>query len=98
LVLFKLALHYGMRKGFDFFCITVNPKHESFYRWMGFEKFAETRDYPSVQNAPAVPMKLDLKALDEKRKKGLPCNTLLSEILYNPPEEATLAGALARVS
>jgi len=98
LSLFKLALHYGLRKGFDLFCITVNPKHEAFYRSMGFEIFAETRDYPSVENAPAVPMTLDLKKLAALAGSGASMNILVKEIFKNPPEEAILTQALAKAA
>lgn len=98
LSLFKLALHYGVRKEFDLFCIAVNPKHVAFYRWMGFETFGATKTYPSVENAPAVPMKIDLGQLVEDRKNGKSLNAVLTEIFNNPPDESVLAAALETVN
>lgn len=81
LSLFRAALSYGLRQQFDLFCITVNPKHEAFYRSVGFEVFGETRSYPSVENAPAVPMRLDLSRLEIERAQGEFANSFLAMLL-----------------
>ncbi len=52
------------------FLIAVHPKHAGFYqRFMGFEQIGPIRQYPSVQNAPAVACCLDFERIDRERPK-----------------------------
>lgn len=46
------------------FVITVNPRHRFFYKKiLCFDAIGETRSYKKVENAPAVPMRLNLLTL-----------------------------------
>jgi hypothetical protein len=48
-------------------CITINPRHESYYtRYLLFEPMGELKLYPSVQNNPALALRLDLDNVREK--------------------------------
>ena len=61
--LFGRLLSYAKKKNFDYLCISVNPKHVSFYSLIGFEKIGELKHYASV-DAPAVAMSFSLKEID----------------------------------
>ncbi len=62
LPLFGCLLSYAKKNDFDFLCITVNPKHVSFYTLIGFEKIGDIKYYASV-DAPAVAMTLAVKGV-----------------------------------
>jgi len=67
LVLMKRLFDYAtlMLKASDL-CITVNPRHESYYRrFLLFEQIGSVRDYPSVRNNPALAARLDLENVRE---------------------------------
>ena len=66
--LFKMAYLASRRlsDGTDF-VITVNPRHEKYYRrLLLFEAIGETRSYDAVNGAPAVPLRLDLLTAEER--------------------------------
>ena len=45
----------------DDLCITINPRHEAFYRrYLLFADLGEERGYPSVEDYPALAKRLDL--------------------------------------
>jgi hypothetical protein len=72
----------------------VNPKHKGFYRWVGFEQFGDIKKYSSVEDAPAVLLKLDLNNLREEYRLGKATNWIISEIFANPPSEELMEKTL----
>jgi hypothetical protein len=66
----RLMAQYARSQGMDQFLIAVHPKHAGFYeRFMGFEIIGPVREYPFVQNAPAVACCLDFHRIDRDRPK-----------------------------
>ncbi len=66
----RLMAQYARKNGMHQFLIAVHPKHAGFYqRFMGFEQIGPVREYPSVQNAPAVACCLDFERIDRERPK-----------------------------
>lgn len=64
--LFRVMLEYSRMTHVDDLCITVNPKHVSFYQEMLlFEVFGEERFYPSV-GAPAVALRINVPELNAR--------------------------------
>ncbi len=61
LSLFKLVIQYAKYKSIDYLCIAINPKHDTFYKRVGFKELGELKYYPSVNNAPALARILDFK-------------------------------------
>jgi hypothetical protein len=48
----------------DDLCITINPRHESYYeRYLLFRPLGGLRDYPSVCSNPALAKRLDLRSV-----------------------------------
>lgn len=87
--LFKLVFHYCVCKKADYLCITVNPKHSSFYNYFQFEDKGFVEKYGAVNNAPAALKVLDLGKIQEKRAK----NVLLNKIFFdNPPDYGIFEG------
>ncbi len=68
LLLMKRAFDYcSLVIDADDFCITVNPRHESFYqRQLLFKPLGPHRSYPSVRGNPAVAKRLDLNSIREE--------------------------------
>jgi len=93
LSLMKYAFHYGMRAKINIICITINPKHRTFYEYLGFTPIGDVRSYSSVEEAPAVFMTIDLDKLQSHDREDL--NMLLAEIFNHPPEERVLKQALS---
>lgn len=58
--LFGYLLSYAKKNEFDYLCISVNPKHVSFYKLLGFEQFGDLKHYASV-DAPAVALALKME-------------------------------------
>ena len=58
--LFGYLLSYADKNKLDYLCISVNPKHATFYSLIGFKKFGELKHYDSV-DAPAIAMCLSMK-------------------------------------
>jgi hypothetical protein len=66
----RLMAQFARKQGMDQFLIAVHPKHAGFYeRFMGFEIIGPVREYPFVQNAPAVACCLDFNRIDRDRPK-----------------------------
>ena len=66
--LLRLMTQFARAKGMDQLWIAVHPKHARFYqRFMGFQQVGELKEYPSVQNAPAVACCLDFAWIDRER-------------------------------
>lgn len=64
----RLMAQFARANGMDQFLIAVHPKHARFYqRFMGFEQIGGLKEYPSVQNAPAVACCLDFARIDRER-------------------------------
>ena len=64
----RLMAQFARANGMDQFLIAVHPKHSRFYqRFMGFEQIGGLKEYPSVQNAPAVACCLDFARIDRER-------------------------------
>ncbi len=70
--LFGTLLAYAKKKEIQCLCISVNPKHVSFYESMGFAQMGKAEHYEAV-NAPAVAMwlKIDALLLSEWWKNGI---------------------------
>jgi len=80
LSLMKLVFDYAtlVLKANDL-CITINPRHESFYRrYLLFTDLGEERTYPSVLNNPALAKRLDLDDVREATRG----NRLLERVFY----------------
>ena len=59
---------HARQNGMHQFLIAVHPKHARFYeRFMGFQQIGPLRDYPNVQDAPAVACCLDFARIDRER-------------------------------
>ena len=66
LKLSRLMLQYARRQQIDQLLVATHPRHARFYRRMlNFEPFGEQRDYPMVQNSPAVPLVLDFDLFEQ---------------------------------
>ncbi|GEM_PF-1841593 len=65
LALFRLLTDYARKvAGLDQLCITLNPRHSEFYgRLLHFEPLGPEKQYPSVQDNPALAMRFELGAL-----------------------------------
>ena len=64
----RLMAQHARAYGMDQFLIATHPKHARFYqRFMGFHQIGGYKDYPSVQNAPAVACCLDFIKIDRER-------------------------------
>jgi len=82
LPLFKLVYFYAKIKGIEKLCVSINPKHESFYDSIGFENIGGLKYYPFFNNnAPALAKILDIgQNPEELREKSF----IFEEILKNP--------------
>lgn len=81
--LFKLVFHYCIYKNIDNICISVNPKHNLFYKSIMFEDIGALKYYPAVNNAPALAKTLNISNL----KGGKTKNFLLNKLFWdNPPD------------
>lgn len=66
----RLMAQHARGQGMDQFLIAVHPKHARFYeRFMGFEQIGPLRQFPAVQDAPAVALCLDFARIDRERPK-----------------------------
>lgn len=81
--LFKLVFHYCIYKNIDNICISINPKHNLFYKSILFKDIGGLKFYPSVNNAPALAKTLDISKLKNKKTKNYLLNKLF---LDNPPD------------
>lgn len=63
---YALALTTGFLNGSDF-VITVHPRHAGFYKEVVlFEELARKQQYPQVNGAPGVLLRLDLETMQER--------------------------------
>ncbi len=69
--LLKMIFNFAHENNVDKLCIAVNPKHDVFYKSLGFEELGELKYYPSVNNAPALARVLDMKKLDINSLPGI---------------------------
>ncbi|QDU36059.1 hypothetical protein Mal4_03420 [Maioricimonas rarisocia] len=68
LKLMRLMAQYARSVGMERFLMVVHPRHVPFYkRMMGFRMIGETRSYPTVCGAPAVPCQLEFAEVDRTR-------------------------------
>jgi len=51
--LFAAILSCALQKSVDYLCISINPKHDNFYRTLGFKQIGARKQYESV-GAPAI--------------------------------------------
>ncbi len=51
--LFAEVLSFALRESVDYLCVSINPKHDTFYAALGFIQTGEQKTYPLV-NAPAI--------------------------------------------
>jgi hypothetical protein len=76
----------------DDLCITVNPRHARFYELLRFRRFGAIKPHPAVQDAPAVPLVLDLcRSLDAATATAVP---RFANRLLDPVETSRLVARL----
>jgi hypothetical protein len=64
----RVMAQFARANNMDQFLIAAHPKHARFYqRFMGMEQIGGLKEYPSVQNAPAVACCLDFNRIDRER-------------------------------
>lgn len=64
----RLLVQFARNQRVDRLLIAVHPRHMRFYQsYMAFEPIGPARQYPSVQNQPAVAMSLDFKGIESRR-------------------------------
>ena len=51
--LFAATLSCAFQRNIDYLCISINPKHDRFYRMLGFKQIGARKQYESV-GAPAI--------------------------------------------
>nr|AAM97306.1 long-chain N-acyl amino acid synthase [uncultured bacterium CSLC2] len=51
--LFTMVLTYALETHIDYLCISINPKHDTFYSLLGFTQIGALKHYGTV-NAPAI--------------------------------------------
>jgi hypothetical protein len=67
----RLMAQLAIKQGIDELVIAVHPRHASLYRrYMAFRRFGERRDYPTVQNHPAVALVLNFSQAQAERPTG----------------------------
>lgn len=81
LALFRLVYFFSKCEGIECLCITINPKHESFYESIGFESIGGLKTYPRVNNAPALAKMLNMRNVSLQQKD---VGFVFQEILKNP--------------
>jgi len=81
--LFRLVFHYAIYQKIDYMCITVNPKHDLFYRSLSFKNIGPERPCPAVNNAPALPRALDIKKIRSQGSK----NYLMKRVFLDSPPD-----------
>ena len=86
--LFATILSYAEYKKIDYLCIAVNPKHDNFYRLIGFQKIGALKHHPSV-DAPAIARIFNVS---EWNKHGIVASMLSKEILRHRPGVELFAG------
>lgn len=84
--LLSLVLRYGIYKQYDYFSLTINPKHKTFYETIGCTQIGVEKKYPSVNNAPALGYILDLSKTKKELDKETQKNWLLREMKKISPD------------
>jgi hypothetical protein len=65
--LIQLVAVHGSRAPVDDLCVTVHPRHARFYELrLAFEPFGPPRLYTALNDAPAVALRLDVRAALER--------------------------------
>ena len=68
LSLTRTIVWFALRQRVTDLLVVINPKHVRFYAGLlPFKQFGPVKSYDAVQNAPAVPLQLDLTALNRER-------------------------------
>lgn len=80
LPLLSLVFHYALHFELDYLCIAISPKHDPFYKSLGFQDVGVPKYYPVV-NTLSVARVLDLKALSSA---GDEMPTILNKIMNEP--------------
>lgn len=58
----RMAFHYGLINGVTDLCIAVNPSHVGWYKnRLFFVEVGDKLEYPGLKNAPAVPLRLEVR-------------------------------------
>lgn len=74
-----LAQYARFTEHLDEVFIAVHPRHALFYeKFLGFEQVGDVREYPSVQNRPAVLLCLDATTLQQRHPRAY-------QILFGSP-------------
>lgn len=69
--LMALNAQCARHRGMDELLIAVHPHHADFYAgFFGLEPFGELRSHPAVQGNPAIPLALDIHALQGKHPRA----------------------------
>lgn len=84
LSLLGYALQYGIHKGYDYLCFTINPKHVPFYESLGCIKIGDEKLYPFVNNAPAVAYALPVKEVLKQETSSYKQNFLHKKMMSIP--------------
>ena len=63
--LFSTVFKYGLSEKLDYYCIAINPKHESIYQSLFFKKMGEEKTYASLKDAPVIAMNMNLEQVRE---------------------------------
>jgi hypothetical protein len=67
----RMTVQISASEGIDQLLIAVHPRHARMYcRAMGFARFGDNRQYPAVNDNPAVPLCLDF-AVAQKRQPAI---------------------------
>jgi hypothetical protein len=62
-----MVVQVSAGEGIDQLLIAVHPRHAKMYcRAMGFARIGDNRQYPAVNDNPAVPLCLDFAAVQEQ--------------------------------
>lgn len=78
--LIRTAVLHCLHSGIDYLCFVVNPKHAAFYESLGCTRVGETKQYPSVNEAPACAYVLDVQSLYKRYQDGVIKNFFVARI------------------
>ena len=83
--LFRLIFYNALSSDIDTLYIAINPKHDVFYKALGFSEIGSLKYYSNVEGAPALAraffIEKDFSKFSQK-------NSLLKEISKNPIKES----------
>ncbi len=87
--LFKLSFQYCALHAVDYFVMTINPKHESFYKnVMMCHEVGDSKRSPALNHAPTSARGCHVQEAMSWSHKS----RIWAEILVNPPSSAILLG------